>query len=334
MKTNLADHTSLGIGGDCADFHIVTSELELITLIAQADQAKIPLAIIGAGSNLYFADHGFDGRVIKVGLLGNSYEVDACSGGMLTVAAGENWDKFVQFTLSKNLANLESLSGIPGTIGAAPVQNIGAYGHEVGEVIARVRTYDRKNKEIATLMASDLKFSYRSSLFKEEPNRFVILDVTFHLRLGENSLPVEYQELAKALEVEIGERAPVTMVRNAVLKLRDQKGMLLESGLKSAGSFFVNPILDEPTARLLPSNAPKWQFGGQMKVSAAWLIEQSGFAKGDTFGKVGISPLHTLALINLGEASAADLNAFARHIKDKVKDKFGVELSQEVLQLG
>ena len=188
MAQNLSDLTTLHVGGPAKRVVHVHTEEELITTVKQCDESNEPLLILGSGSNVLVGDLGFDGTVLIVETRGNSYEIDACSGGTLQVAAGENWDKFVEFTISKDLANLECLSGIPGTVGGAPIQNIGAYGHEVAEVIARIRTYDRKKKEIHTFMASDCDFSYRSSIFKKEPERYVILDVTFQLRRGETSL--------------------------------------------------------------------------------------------------------------------------------------------------
>ena len=333
MAEKLADFTTLKVGGLARIIHAAT-EQELITALREADETGDVL-ILGGGSNLLISDDQFNGIVIKVETKGNSYEIDACSGGLLTVAAGEDWDNFVKFTMEKGLANLESLSGIPGTVGAAPIQNIGAYGHEVGEVIARVRTYDRKLHEVKTLMASELDFGYRTSKFKREPNRFVILDVTFHLRRGEMSLPIKYEELAKELGVEIGARVPIMDVRKAVLTLRERKGMLLSSGINSAGSFFTNPIISKAESETLPGDAPRWQqHDGTYKTSAAWLIENAGFSKGLTRANVGISPKHVLALVNNGNGSAIALVELAMEIRDAVRAKFGISLQPEVQLVG
>lgn len=233
------------------------------------------------------------------------------------------------------MANLESLSGIPGTVGGAPIQNIGAYGHEVSEVIARVRTFDRKQQEVKTFTASQCDFSYRNSIFKSEPERYVILDVTFQLRIGEASLPIGYAELAKELGVEIGARVAITKVRDAVLKLRGAKGMLLGGGIKSAGSFFMNPILDKSAAEKLPSEAPKWPMAdGRVKTSAAWLMEHAGVSKGDQLAGAQISPKHVLALSNAGDATAKDLIELARSAQEKVRAKFGILLQTEVQLVG
>jgi UDP-N-acetylmuramate dehydrogenase len=295
----------------------------------------MPILILGGGSNVLISDNGFSGTVIKVETSGNSFEIDACSGGTLTVSAGADWDEFVRFTIEKGLANLESLSGIPGTVGGAPIQNIGAYGHEVSEVIARVRTFDRKQQGVKTFTASQCEFSYRNSIFKSDPERYVILDVTFQLRIGEASLPIGYAELAKELGVEIGARVAITKVRDAVLKLRGAKGMLLGQGIKSAGSFFMNPILDRSTADKLPSDAPRWPMpDGRIKTSAAWLMEHAGVSKGDQLAGAQISPKHVLALSNAGDATAKDLIELARSAQEKVRTKFGIVLQSEVQLVG
>ena len=332
---DLANHTTLGVGGPAANIVHAKTEEELISAVRTGDESKTPLLILGGGSNVLISDAGFLGTVIKVETAGNSFEIDACSGGTLTVSAGADWDEFVQFTIEKGLANLESLSGIPGTVGGAPIQNIGAYGHEVSEVIARVRTFDRKSKEVKTFTASECGFGYRSSIFKDEPERYVILDVTFQLRLGEESLPIGYVELAKELGVEIGARVAITKVRDAVLKLRGAKGMLLGHGIKSAGSFFMNPILERSAAEKLPSEAPRWPMSdGRVKTSAAWLMEHSGVNKGDQLAGAQISPKHVLALSNAGDATAKDLIELARSAQEKVRAKFGIVLQSEVQLVG
>ena len=253
----------------------------------------------------------------------------------MTVSSGEDWDEFVAFTIEKQLANLESLSGIPGTVGGAPIQNIGAYGHEVAEVIARVRTFDRTLGEIKSFAASECEFGYRTSKFKKEAGRYVILDVTFQLRRGEESLPVQYSELAKELGVEIGARVPIAKLREVVLKLRAAKGMLVGGGINSAGSFFTNPILSAADAAKLPVDAPKWpQSNGKVKTSAAWLMEHSGVEKGFKLAGAQISPKHVLALSNSGDATAADLIALAKDARAKVLEKFGINLEPEVQFVG
>jgi len=334
-EPDLSSFTTLGVGGPATEILHVTTEAQLIEAVKKADDSKTPILILGGGSNVLISDSGFSGTVIRVETTGNSFEIDACSGGTLTVSAGSDWDEFVAFTIDKGLANLESLSGIPGTVGGAPIQNIGAYGHEVAEVIARVRTFDREKKEIKTFMASECNFSYRSSIFKESAGRYVILDVTFQLRRGEESLPIGYAELAKELGVEIGARVEIIKVREAVLKLRGAKGMLVGQGINSAGSFFMNPILKQDIADKLPSDAPRWPMpDGRVKTSAAWLMEHAGVSKGDRLAGAQISSKHVLALSNSGDATAKDLIELARSAQEKVKAKFGIELQSEVQLVG
>ena len=332
---DLSKFTTLGVGGPAAKIIHAKTEAELISSVKTADDSKTPLLILGGGSNVLISDSGFAGTVVRVETTGNSFEIDACSGGTLTVSAGADWDEFVAFTIEKGLANLESLSGIPGTVGGSPIQNIGAYGHEVSEVIARVRTYDRKLQEVKTFTASECKFGYRNSIFKAELNRYVILDVTFQLRIGEASLPIGYAELANELGVEIGARVAINKVRDAVLKLRSAKGMLINEGINSAGSFFMNPILDKGAAEKLPSDAPRWPMAdGKVKTSAAWLMEHAGVSKGDQLAGAQISPKHVLALSNTGDATAKDLIELAKSAQEKVRAKFGIVLQSEVQLVG
>ena len=297
---NLAQYTSLRVGGPAQKFIHATTEQELIEAVKNSDKSGEPVLIIGGGSNVLIGDQGFNGTVIRVETKGNSYQFDACSGGMITVNSGENWDEFVQWIISKGFADVETLSGIPGTVGGAPIQNIGAYGHEVCEVIARVRTWDRKINAVKTFTNQDCEFGYRTSRFKREKDRYVVLDVTFQLRKGEMSLPIKYQELANYLGVQLGDRVLVEDVRRAVLALRAAKGMVLSESDPdswSAGSFFVNPILSAELAAKLPSDAPRWQQAdGRVKTSAAWLMEKSGVRKGEEHEGARVSTKHVLAL--------------------------------------
>jgi UDP-N-acetylmuramate dehydrogenase len=306
--------------------------------VKAADAAGEEVLIIGGGSNVLVGDEGFNGTVIRVETKGNSYHVDACSGGMITVAAGEDWDGFVEWILSKGFAGLETMSGIPGTVGGAPIQNIGAYGHEVSEVIARVRTWDRKAGAYKTFSNSECEFSYRSSVFKKNPGRYVIIDVTFQLRNGEMSLPIKYKELASYLGVDLEARALVSDVRKAVLALRAAKGMLLDEkdhDTWSAGSFFVNPIVSKEIAATLPADAPRWpQADGRIKTSAAWLMENAGMKKGKAHNGAAISSKHVLALVNTGSATAADIIDIARSARSAVHEKFGITLEPEVQFVG
>jgi UDP-N-acetylmuramate dehydrogenase len=334
--TTLNKYTSLRVGGPAKSIINVATEAEIVAAIESAGDS--PILIIGGGSNVLISDQGFDGTVIHIANNQAESEVDACSGATLTIGAGENWDEFVATTISRGFAGLETLSGIPGTVGAAPIQNIGAYGHEVSEFITRVRTYDREAKAIKTFTNSECEFEYRNSIFKRTPGRFIVLSVQFQIRRGETSTPITYAELAKKLGIEVGEKAPVVDVRRAVMELRAAKGMLLNPDDKdswSAGSFFTNPIISVEVATTLPEGAPKWPLAdGRVKTSAAWLIEHSGIDKGHAHGGARVSTKHVLALTNSGHATAEELVALAREVRASVQTKFGITLEPEVNLVG
>lgn len=333
---DLSQYTSLHVGGPAQKIIQVSNEAEIIAAIEAAGDS--PILIMGGGTNVLIADSGFAGTVIRISNNSVQAEVDACSGATLTIGAGEDWDTFVETTIEGGFAGLETLSGIPGTVGAAPIQNIGAYGHEVAEFITRVRTYDRQKKEIKTFTNSECEFSYRNSHFKSHPERYVVLDVQFQIRRGEMSDPITYLELAKKLGIEPGDKARVVQTRAAVMELRGSKGMLLNNEDKdswSAGSFFTNPIISQQAADALPNAAPKWPLNdGRVKISAAWLIENSGMHKGDEVGGARISTKHVLALTNSGTATASDIAQLARQARDHVKDAFGIILETEVNLVG
>jgi UDP-N-acetylmuramate dehydrogenase len=334
--TTLDKYTSLRVGGPAKNIVNVSTEDEIIAAIEAAGDS--PVLIIGGGSNVLISDSGFEGTVIHIANNQAESEVDACSGATLTIGAGEDWDQFVATTISRGFAGLETLSGIPGTVGAAPIQNIGAYGHEVSEFITRVRTYDRQAKAIKTFTNSECEFEYRSSHFKKHPGRYIVLSVQFQIRTGEISTPIAYAELAKKLGIAVGEKAPVVDTRNAVMELRASKGMLLNPNDKdswSAGSFFTNPIVSTEVASALPEGAPKWPTAdGRVKTSAAWLIEHSGIDKGQSHGGARISTKHVLALTNSGNATAEELIQLAREVRASVQEKFGITLEPEVNLVG
>lgn len=334
--TTLNKYTSLRVGGPAKSIINVSTEEEIIAAIEAAGDSAI--LIIGGGSNVLVSDQGFDGTVIHIANNQAESEVDACSGATLTIGAGENWDEFVRTTISRGFAGLETLSGIPGTVGAAPIQNIGAYGHEVSEFITRVRTYDREAKAVKTFTNSECEFEYRNSIFKRTPGRYIVLSVQFQIRRGETSTPITYAELAKKLGIEVGEKAPVVDVRTSVMELRAAKGMLLNPDDKdswSAGSFFTNPIVSADIASALPEGAPKWLLtDGRIKTSAAWLIEHSGIDKGHAHGGARVSTKHVLALTNSGDATAEDLIELAREVRTAVQAKFGITLEPEVNLVG
>ena len=333
---SLRDYTSLRVGGEATRFVEVSSEEQIIAAIESA--GDVPLLIIGGGTNILVADSGFAGTVIRISNNKTESEIDACSGATLTIGAGGDWDRFVASTITRGFAGLETLSGIPGTVGAAPIQNIGAYGHEASEFITQVRTYDRHKKAIKTFTNSECEFEYRNSIFKRQPERYVIISVQFQLRIGEESSPITYLELANKLGIAQGERASVKDTRAAVIELRRSKGMILDRNDRdswSAGSFFTNPIVTTDVAAALPESAPRWPVSdGTVKVSAAWLIENSGIKKGHISGGARISSKHVLALTNAGNATAEDLCALAREVKESVRKNFAIDLTPEVNLVG
>lgn len=340
MTELLANHTTLRVGGPARAWAEPETEAELIELVGSADAAGEPVLILGGGSNLLIADEGFEGTVIQLGKLRGvrAEDVAARAGAFLNVAAGEPWDAFVAATVAHGQVGVEALSGIPGLVGATPIQNVGAYGQEVSQTIARVRVYDRLEQRVVTRSAVDCHFGYRSSLFKSVPNRFVVLSVSFQFPLGTLSAPVRYVELARRLDVPMGERVPIGEVRDAVLDLRRSKGMVLDDDdhdTWSAGSFFTNPVLEPAAAESLPAEAPRYpQPDGGVKTSAAWLIEHAGFSRGHGGGLARLSTKHALALTNRGGSTAAELVALAREVRDGVLAAYGVRLVPEPVLIG
>ena len=334
--SDLSGLTTLRLGGPARELVRATTEDELLAAVRRADEAGTPVLLVAGGSNLVVADHGFDGTVVHVATRGVTAAGDLCGGAMVTVAAGEPWDPFVERAVGEGWVGVEALSGIPGSVGATPVQNVGAYGQEVADTVASVRCWDRVDRVQRTFAAADCGFGYRTSRFKQDPDRHVVLDVTFQLRLGDLSAPVRYAELARTLGVEVGARAPLAAVREAVLGLRRGKGMVLADGdhdTWSAGSFFTNPFLEPGTS--LPDGAPRWeQPDGTVKTSAAWLIEHAGFTKGYGNDRVSLSTKHTLALTNRGSARTEDLLALAGEVRRGVHDAFGVWLVNEPTLVG
>lgn len=329
----LSEVTTLRLGGPAREVVEATTTDELVAAVADADAAGTPVLLVAGGSNLVVADDGFDGRVVLVRTTGDAIDQDMCSGATVTVSAGESWDDLVARAVEQEWIGIEALAGIPGSVGATPIQNVGAYGQEVAQSIVRVRTWDRHENAIRTLTADQCRFGYRTSRFKAEPGRHVVLDVAFQLRLGSLGAPVAYAELARALGVEVGERAPSARVREAVLELRRSKGMVLDPAdhdTWSAGSFFTNPVLPAAAADRLPADAPRFaQPDGTVKTSAAWLISHAGFERGHGTGAASLSTKHALALTNRGDATTADLLALAREVREGVASRFGIELEPE-----
>ena len=342
----LADRTTLRLGGPARRLVDVESEAELIEAVGAADDAGEELLLIAGGSNLVIADAGWPGTVVAIGSRGVS-ESDGREGVRLTVAAGEPWDDLVARSVAGGLVGLECLSGIPGSVGATPIQNVGAYGEEVAAVTASVRCWDRQARDAVELAPAECEFGYRTSLFKRT-DRYVVLEVVFELQRAELGPPVRYAQLADTLGVQVGSRVPAAEARDAVLGLRRSKGMVVDPAdpdSVSAGSFFTNPILEPEEFERLAARAaerlgsasepPSWpEDEGRVKTSAAWLIERAGFSRGYGDGPVGLSAKHTLAVINRGGATTADLVAFAHELRDGVEAAFGVRLVPEPKLVG
>jgi UDP-N-acetylmuramate dehydrogenase len=324
MMRSLAELTTLRVGGTPNSLVVATSESEIIDAVSTYPNALV----LGGGSNVFVSDE-FKGDVIKIESQGFVNDESACAGAWVTIAAGHDWNHFVTSAVTNGWTGIEGLAGIPGTVGATPIQNVGAYGQSVGETIAQVRAWNRKTKEVDILFAADCEFGYRTSIFKANPDTWVILSVTFQLPLGTMSTPITYHELAKKLDVELGDRVPICDLQRAVLELRAGKGMVLDSAdhdTWSVGSFFMNPRMTQA-----PAGAPNWpDVTGAVKVSAAWLIEQAGFGKGFTLnGRAALSGKHTLAITNRGTATSSDVSELADHIVQGVRAKFNVELKPE-----
>jgi UDP-N-acetylmuramate dehydrogenase len=321
----LADLTTLAVGGPIERLVEVEDAAELIAAVREADEAGRPLLLLGGGSNVVAPDEGWPGDVVLV----RSRGIER-TGTTLTVQAGESWDDLVAYAVENGLAGIEALSGIPGSTGATPIQNVGAYGQEVAQTITAVRVYDRGEKAERTLAPAECGFAYRDSRLKREPGRFVVLDVTFALDASADSRPVGYAELARRLGIEMGKTAPLADVRAAVLELRRGKGMVLDPAdpdSRSAGSFFTNPIV--PASHAV-DGCPSWPAGdGSVKLSAAWLVQSAGFDRGTRQGSVGTSSRHSLALTTEPGATATDLLAFADRVIGAVQEQFGVTLTPE-----
>ncbi len=347
-QVNLGGYTTLRLGGPARRFVEATTDDELIGAVRKADEDGEDVLVLGGGSNLVVADAGFPGTVVHVATRGVTMTAGAPGGRVLVRAqAGEEWEPFVAHCVDEALAGVECLSGIPGRLGATPIQNVGAYGQDVSETIAQVRAYDRERGEVVTLDRDACRFTYRDSAFKGS-SRHVVLEVAFALELADLSMPVRYAELARTLGVEPGARVPLKDAREAVLTLRRGKGMVLDAAdpdTRSAGSFFTNPILDAAQVKDLEARVaerlgadaafPRYpEAGGRIKTSAAWLIDKAGFTKGHALGPVRISTKHTLALTNPGGARTDDLLSLAREVRDGVHAAFGVTLVNEPVLVG
>ncbi len=353
MSTMLADHTTLGLGGPAKAFRTAVSTEELVRLVTEADRSEEPVLVLGGGSNLVVADDGFPGTVVLVASQG----VTTTGGGtdpetgeeivLLRADAGVEWDPLVERTVAEGLNGVEFLSGIPGRVGSTPIQNVGAYGQDVSQTVREVLVLDRTTGELVTMTNADCGFTYRDSVFKGH-DRYVVCEVVFELRRSGLSRPVRYAEVARTMGVEAGERVPLARAREVVLGLRRGKGMVLDPAdpdTRSAGSFFTNPVLaPEEYAAFHERAVERLGAGtevpghpdadGNVKLSAAWLIDRAGFTKGYGDGPARISGKHTLALTNPGGATTADLLDLAREVRAGVEEAFGVRLVNEPVMLG
>ncbi|MBM6978949.1 MAG: UDP-N-acetylmuramate dehydrogenase [Actinomyces succiniciruminis] len=371
---SLAELTTLRVGGPVGSYVEARTEAELIDAVRQADAAGTPLLVIGGGSNILAADAGFAGVVVRDARQEVSLSADdRCGGVEFTATAGTTWDDLVREAIANQWGGFAPLSGIPGTVGAAPVQNIGAYGAEVAELLASVRAWDRAAGGPVHLPLARLRLSYRDSDLKRSltdatigggrtwgpTGRWVVLSVTFSVRTASLSAPIAYAQLARTLGVEVGDRVDARAVREAVLELRRSKGMVLDDAdhdTWSAGSFFTNPILTRAQADALPDDAPRFPVTdhsqavagtrqapvveGLVKTSAAWLIDHAGFGKGFALPAAGAEPAaslstkHVLALTNRGRARAADLAGLRDAVVTGVRERFGVTLVPEPVHVG
>ncbi|MFI6577715.1 UDP-N-acetylmuramate dehydrogenase [Nocardiopsis sp. NPDC050513] len=349
----LSDHTTLGLGGPAKSLVAASTTAALVDAVAAADRDGDPLLILGGGSNLVIADDGFPGTVVRV----DTRAVSLAEAGHdpetgetlvhLRAEAGVEWDSLVELTVGEGLSGVEFLSGIPGRVGATPIQNVGAYGQDVSQTVREVSVYDRRTGERRTMTNAQCGFTYRDSVFKGG-DRYVVCGVVLELRRSELSRPIRYAEVARTLGVESGERVPLERARETVLALRAGKGMVLDPGdpdTRSAGSFFTNPVVtaeqfaavrDRVAARLgTDVEVPGHPDGdGNVKLSAAWLIDQAGFTKGYGSGPARISGKHTLALTNPGGATTRDLLDLAREVRAGVEEAFGVRLVNEPVMIG
>jgi UDP-N-acetylmuramate dehydrogenase len=365
----LADLTTLRLGGPVGRYLETSSAPEMVAAVQAADAAGEPVLVLGGGSNLVVSDDGFPGLVVRDVRTGIAVEdAGTCEGASIIVPAGTPWVDVVDRAVEEGWVGVEALAGIPGSTGATPVQNVGAYGQEVSGVVSTVRVWDREQSRVRTFSLVDLAFGYRTSVLKQSlrapdgsPSaffptpRFVVLEVGFQLRLGTTSAPVAYAELARRLGVAVGERAPLADVRRTVLELRTGKGMVLDAAdadTWSAGSFFTNPVVGVDVADTLPQGAPRFPVRSSrperttgpslgavdetlVKTSAAWLIENAGFGRGFGLpGTVGLSTKHALALTNRGGGTTTELVALARTIRDGVLDRFGITLEPEPVLVG
>lgn len=337
---SLAQFTTLGVGGPARFFAEAASEIDVTAALEFAGSRSLPVFVLGGGSNIVVADSGFDGLVVKVDIAGVESADDDGDAVTVIASAGEDWDGFVAHCVNSGLAGVECLSGIPGSVGGTPVQNVGAYGQEVSETILSVRCLDRTTGTSRSLNNDDCGFGYRTSIFNTvERDKYIVTSVAFRLKRGV-SPRIAYKDLVD----HFGDRKPsLSEVREAVISIRRSKSMVVDPAdpnSRSAGSFFKNPVVDTSVAESIAGKigidrVPQFPFGSELvKIPAAWLIERSGFSKGFNLGNAGISKNHSLAIVNRGGATAAEILALKELIQQTVLDKFGISLVPEPLFLG
>lgn len=344
----LAAHTTLQLGGPASQLLTIDEDHHLAEALRWARREDLPVQLLGGGSNLVVADTGFPGLVIRLAQRGLRFERDE-ERVLVAARAGESWDELVAACVAENLAGVECLAGIPGSAGATPIQNVGAYGQEVADTLQSVRVLDLVSLVERTLSPAQCAFGYRTSLFRRRPSRFAVLEVTFSLRPG-GAPTVRYPELSRKVEVATSGATPgLATVREAVLELRRAKSMVLDPedpNRRSVGSFFVNPVVPADAAERVveravalgvaetPGEVPRYPAPDGVKLSAAWLIERAGFPRGTRRGTVGTSTRHSLALVHHGEGTTGELLALAREIRDGVEERFGITLHPEPVFVG
>jgi UDP-N-acetylmuramate dehydrogenase len=333
----LAPLTTLGVGGPARWYAEARTEADVAAACEWARRRGVPLYVLGGGSNVVVGDQGVEALVLRIGLRGLEMREEGAA-ALVTAAAGEPWDPLVEAVVARGWAGLECLSGIPGLVGATPIQNVGAYGQEVSETVVEVRAFDRRSARPVVLSNRDCAFTYRDSLFKSgEPDRYVILAVTYRLR-RDGAPTVRYADVQRDLQASGRDHPTLADVRRSVLAIRRSKSMVIEPGdenHRSCGSFFTNPVVSAADADRVQSLAgeaamPRWpQPDGRVKLAAAWLIERAGFRRGYRDGPVGLSTRHTLAIVAHDGAQARDVVRLARAIQAAVERRFGVRLTPE-----
>jgi UDP-N-acetylmuramate dehydrogenase len=346
VTTSLAEITTLRVGGPPRHLITVDDSHDLVDAVRSADRAGEPILILGGGSNVVVADDGFPGTVILVRTRGVDVSVDSCSGAWVEVQAGEPWDDLVARAITEEWSGVEALAGIPGFTGATPIQNVGAYGQEVSETITEVEVLDTLSGEVRRLSNDECEFGYRASRFKNrQVNRFVVLFVTYSLERG-GAPAIRYPDIERHLSSRAISAPGLAEVREAVIAIRRAKGMVVDPDdpdSRSAGSFFMNPIVDleshdsfvaRCSAEGIGGTPPSFPSKGGVKLSAAWLIENAGFSKGLRLGRAGLSTKHTLAIVNSGGATAREIVDLVLTIQRGVEEKFGIVLRPEPNLIG